>query len=158
MNSPIPTERLEVLIASPEEEWEEPRKCQKLVTSKTRRPDIYYQMASKRCLSAMKKILKFFSWTTESTVERSLKESEPAKGKFYHRWLSYHFFFYVFRLRIVQRAKELNVRLTNAQAKSKKESTEWAFWWAKTVLLFTSDLHYSKAIAFYECALCKGKS
>merc|ERR1712167_533218 len=28
------------------------------------------------------------------------------------------------RLRIVQRAKELNVRLTNAQAKSKKESTE----------------------------------
>merc|ERR1711865_512643 len=31
------------------------------------------------------------------------------------------------RLRIVQRCKELNVRLTNAQAKSKKESTEWAF-------------------------------
>merc|ERR1712188_156547 len=28
------------------------------------------------------------------------------------------------RLRIVQRAKELNVRLTNAQAKAKKESTE----------------------------------
>ena len=28
------------------------------------------------------------------------------------------------RLRIVQRCKELNVRLTNAQAKSKKESTE----------------------------------
>jgi large subunit ribosomal protein L32e len=28
------------------------------------------------------------------------------------------------RLRIVQRAKELNVRLTNAKAKSKKESTE----------------------------------
>ena len=28
------------------------------------------------------------------------------------------------RLRIVQRAKELNVRLTNGQAKAKKESTE----------------------------------
>merc|ERR1712070_931645 len=28
------------------------------------------------------------------------------------------------RLRIVQRAKELNVRLTNAKAKAKKESTE----------------------------------
>ena len=28
------------------------------------------------------------------------------------------------RLRIVQRAKELNVKLTNAQAKAKKESTE----------------------------------
>merc|ERR1711934_1048390 len=28
------------------------------------------------------------------------------------------------RLKIVQRAKELNVRLTNAQAKAKKESTE----------------------------------
>ena len=28
------------------------------------------------------------------------------------------------RLRIVQRAKELNVRLTNAQAKAKKESAE----------------------------------
>ena len=28
------------------------------------------------------------------------------------------------RLRIVKRAKELNVRLTNAQAKAKKESTE----------------------------------
>ena len=28
------------------------------------------------------------------------------------------------RLRIVQRAKELNVRLTNANAKAKKESTE----------------------------------
>ena len=28
------------------------------------------------------------------------------------------------RLKMVQRAKELNVRLTNAQAKSKKESTE----------------------------------
>ena len=28
------------------------------------------------------------------------------------------------RLRIVQRAKEMNVRLTNANAKAKKESTE----------------------------------
>ena len=28
------------------------------------------------------------------------------------------------RLRIVQRAKELNVRLTNANAKAKKESSE----------------------------------
>jgi len=34
------------------------------------------------------------------------------------------------RLRIVARAKELNVRLTNAQAKAKKESTEWT-WWAQ---------------------------
>ena len=34
--------------------------------------------------------------------------------------------FVEYRLRIVKRAKELNVRLTNAQAKAKKESTEWA--------------------------------
>merc|ERR1711967_197578 len=44
------------------------------------------------------------------------------------------------RLRIVQRAKELNVRLTNAKAKAKKESTEWAINTERTVVLFTIKL------------------
>lgn len=158
LNSQLPIERLEVSIASPEGEWREPRKCQRLVPSRTIRPDIFFQTASRSCLSAMKRILNFSSWTTESTVERSLKESEPAKGKFIIDHCLLISFLIVNRLRIVQRAKELNVRLTNAQAKSKKESTEWAFWWAKTVLLFTSDLHYRKAMFKTECAHCKGKS
>lgn len=41
---------------------------------------------------------------------------------------TYHVFQSSYRLRIVQRAKEMNVKLTNGAAKAKKESTEWSWW------------------------------
>ena len=132
----IPTERSEVLIASWEEEWEVTRRKWKLVTSKIIRPDTCFQTASRSFWSPTRRTANSSSWTTELTAERSLKASASPRGK-------YHFspahFYPSFRLRIVQRCKELNVRLTNAQAKAKKESTEWA--------LSSDDCHRKESIS-----------
>ena len=138
--SPIRTERCVVLIASPEEEWRERKKCQRSVASKTIRRDISSQMVSRNSWLATKKILSFFWWTTKFTAERSPRKLVSARGKYYFDLFYITRFYCWCRLRIVQRAKELNVRLTNAQAKSKKESTEWANSTEITVVLFTTEV------------------
>ena len=118
-----PTEKWEVLIASPEEDSRELRRCLRSETSRKGRLDTLFPTDSRSCWSQTNRILNYSSWTTGSTAERSLRTSRLQRGK-----QTFSFLFAVFRLRIVQRAKELNVRLTNAQAKAKKESAEWDSW------------------------------
>lgn len=72
--SPTTTERSAVLIASPEEEWRVRKRCQKLVASKTKRPDILCQTDSRNCSFHARKTSSFSSWTTELIAEKLLKE------------------------------------------------------------------------------------
>ena len=134
------TERSVVLIASLEEEWRVLRKCQRSVASRTTRHVTCFQTVSRSSSSATRKILKFSSWTIGPTAVKLTKPLDPKRGKsrVYLLYVEHALIFiYCFRLRIVQRAKELSVRLTNGTAKSKKESAEWASEQERTVVLFT---------------------
>ena len=102
-----------------------------LVMALIRRPAMSCQMDSESSSSETRRTSNCCWWTTESTAVRSPTLSPPRPGK--HRlWLpfcpsfdSLTRFLPFFRKAIVQRAKELNVRLTNGTAKLKKQSNEW---------------------------------
>ena len=103
--------------------------------SKTRRPDTCSDLASRRCSSETKKTLKCSWWTTAPMPPKLPTASPLRPGKSFHSpyylyghlWLRF-VIVWSFRKAIVARAKELNVRLTNAQGKLKKVSAEWAGW------------------------------
>jgi hypothetical protein len=80
--SPIPTERSEVLIASPEEDIEVSKRCQELVANKIIRPDTLSQTDSRNCLFLARRIWNCSSCKTEPTAVRSLTVLVPARGKY----------------------------------------------------------------------------
>ena len=103
----------------------------KLVMALIRRHATSYLMDSESSSLETRRTSNCCWWTTEFTAVRSppLSPARPGKHCF---WLPFCPFFDSLtrflpfcRKAIVQRAKELNVRLTNGTAKLKKQSNEW---------------------------------
>ena len=129
-----PGELPTVLILESVVSSEATRPSPPLVMALIRRPATSCLMDSESCSSAMRRTSTFCSWTTEPTAERFPPPSQPRPGKnsFFRSLLflccvdPYRVPLCLCRKAIVQRAKELNVRLTNGTAKLKKQSNEWA--------------------------------
>ena len=103
-----------------------------LVMALIRRPATSCLMDSESYSLETRRTSNCCSWTTEFTAVRSPTLSPPRPGKHF-LWLPFRpsfdsltRFLPFFRKAIVQRAKELNVRLTNGTAKLKKQSNEWS--------------------------------
>ena len=121
-------ENLEVLIALPDVSSAVPSVCPSSEANNVPRPDTCSPVASERCSSATSPTVSSSSWTTELTVPRLPRTSVLPRGKKTNHLKSFYLtraFVRHYRLRIVNRCRALNVRVTNAQAKLRKVSNEW---------------------------------